>query len=246
MAGQIIDYMNTVRADSFADVAAKAKAIKRSRAWTCPTPVVNRIVTLPGPAWERVAAEIQVVLERAMREEIRENTLADERRKVAARVRLDLADEDAAIVTEVVQDLLVPNSFLQSRNGPNRRRKEARDAVEPAAADLRAQRSDPPCGRHRQRIGRRGAAGVGLAAAHVVVARVLDRGQVSCCLLGLIFLYYLWRMEPQLWLRRSEVLLLGSVLAVFMLAAKIAIPAAHRRAVLSSRTPRSASSWRSC
>jgi hypothetical protein len=26
-------------------------------------------------------------------------------------------------------------------------------------------------------------------------------------LLALIFLYYLWRMEPQLWLRRSEVLL---------------------------------------
>jgi len=130
LAGQMIDYMNTVRADSFSDVDAKAKAIKAIEGLDLPDSVVNRIVTLPGASWEKVASEIPVVLERAMREEIRENTLANERRKVAARVRLDLADEDAAIVSEVVQDLLVPNSFYNPERTEQRRR-EARDAVEP-------------------------------------------------------------------------------------------------------------------
>ncbi len=76
--------------------------------------MISRTLTLPDPAWDRVAEEAQVVLERAMREEIRENSLADERRKVPARVRLDLSDEDAAIVTAMVQDLLVPNSFFNA------------------------------------------------------------------------------------------------------------------------------------
>ncbi len=42
--------------------------------------------------------------------------------------------------------------------------------------------------------------------------------------LGLVFLYYLWRMEPGLWLDQSQVLLLCLVITVFMLAAKLTIP----------------------
>ena len=34
-----------------------------------------------------------------MREEIRENNLADERRRIPARVRLDLTDEEATVVS---------------------------------------------------------------------------------------------------------------------------------------------------
>ena len=223
VAGQIIDYINTVRADSFADAAAKAKAIKAIDGLDLPDAVVDRIVTLPGPAWERVAAEIPVVLERAMREEIRENTLADERRKVAARVRLDMVDEDASVVSEVVQDLLVPNSFYNPER-TDQRRKTARDAVEPVSQTF-----------ERNEVILR--AGDIVSALDLEALQTLGLQQPTwswlefwtavsfVLLLGLIFLYYLWRMEPQLWLRRSEVLLLGSVIAVFMLAAKMVIPA---------------------
>jgi membrane-associated HD superfamily phosphohydrolase len=74
-----------------------------------------------------------VVLERAIREEIRETNLADEKRKVAARVRLDLPEEDAAVVTEIVQNLLVPNSFYNTER-TEERRQLAREGVEPVTA----------------------------------------------------------------------------------------------------------------
>jgi cyclic-di-AMP phosphodiesterase PgpH len=222
LSGQIIEYMNTVRADSFSDAAAKAAAIKSIEGVDLPPEVVNRIVSLPGPTWERVASEIQVVLERAMREEIRENTLADERRKVAARVRLDLADEDAAIVTEVVQDLLVPNSFFNPER-TQQRRQEARDAVEPVAQTF-----------ERNEVILR--AGDIVTALDVEALQALGLQQRTwswlefgtavgfVLLLGLILLYYLWRMEPHVWLRRSDVVLLALVVAVFMLSAKMSIP----------------------
>lgn len=221
-AGQIIDYINSVRADSFADLTAKVSSLKSVQGLDLPDTVVNRIATLPGPTWEKVASEIQVVLERAMREEIRENTLADERRKVAARVRLDLADEDAAIVTEIVQDLLAPNSFFNAERTAQRRQ-EARDAVAPVNQTY-----------ERNEVILR--AGDIVTALDVEALQALGLQQRTwswpefrtaagfVVLLGLILLYYLWRMEPHLWLRRRDMLLLAVVLAVFVLAAKLAIP----------------------
>ncbi len=223
LAGQIIEYINAVRADSFADAEDKAAAIRKIEGIDLPDPVVNRIVALPAPAWERVAAEIQVVLERAMREEIRENNLADERRKVPARVRLDLPDEDAAVVSEVVQDLLVPNSFFNAER-TEQRREEAREAVEPVTETL-----------ERNEVILR--AGDIVTDLDVEALRALGlqqrawswqdfRSAVGFVLvLGLVFLYYLWRMEPHLWLRPGNVVLLALVLGVFILAAKAAIPA---------------------
>lgn len=222
LAGQVIDYINTVRADSFADVAAKTKAIKAIEGLDLSDTVVNRIVTLPGPAWEKVATEIQAVLERAMREEIRENTLEDERRKVPARVRLDLADEDAAIVTAVVQDLLVPNSFLNPER-TTQRRQEARDAVEPVSQTF-----------ERNEVILRAGDIVGALDVEALQALGLQQRTWSwlefgsaagfVVLLAIIFLYYLWRLEPELWLRRGDVLLIAAVMAVGILAARILIP----------------------
>ncbi len=157
-----------------------------------------------------------------MREEIRENTLADERRKVAARVRLDLADEDAAIVSEIVQDLLVPNSFFNPERTEQRRR-DAREAVEPASQTF-----------ERNEIILRAGDIVSPLDVEALQALGLQQRTWSwpefgaaagfILLLGLIFLYYLWRMEPHMWLRGSEVLLLVAVIAVFMLGAKLTIP----------------------
>ncbi len=113
-----LDFIGTVRSDSYADLPVKASYIRAISDLNLPAEVISRTLTLAGPAWDRVAAEIQAVLERAMREEIREDNLADERRKVPARVRLDMSDEDAAIVSAVVQDLLmaIPSSTRRGRS----------------------------------------------------------------------------------------------------------------------------------
>jgi membrane-associated HD superfamily phosphohydrolase len=85
LASQILDYITSVRRDSYADPATKAANIRAIVGLDLPASVINRLLVLPEATWERVAGEVPVVLEQAMRADIRENNLADERRNVAAR-----------------------------------------------------------------------------------------------------------------------------------------------------------------
>ena len=71
-------------ADSYADPAAKGENLRSINSIKLSAETISRILTMGNAAWDRVADEIQNVLEGAMREEIRENNLADERRKVAS------------------------------------------------------------------------------------------------------------------------------------------------------------------
>ena len=87
LAGQILTSITTLRGDSAIADANRAAYLKAISGLNLPSEVIDRIVVLPPETWERIAAEVPAVLERAIREEIRENNLADERRKVPARVR---------------------------------------------------------------------------------------------------------------------------------------------------------------
>jgi len=223
LASQILDYMSAVRSDSFADTDAKTTYVKAITGLDLSPQVIVRIVTLSDPAWERVAAEVRVVLDSALREEIRENTLADERRKVPARVRLDMSDEDAIVVSALVQDLLVPNSFYNP-DRTEQRRQTARDAVQPVSRTI--ERSETIL-----------RAGDIVTDLEVEALKALGLQQRSwswsdveavtgfVLLLGIVLLYYLWRQEPQLWFGWGQTSELAAVVVVFVLAAKIMIPA---------------------
>lgn len=223
LMGQILDYIASVRNDSFADVQLKTSYIAAITALDLPQTIIERIVTLPGPAWERVSAEILVVLERAMREEIRENNLADERRKVAARVRLDLADEDAAIVTAVVQDLLVPNSFFNAER-TEQRRQAARDATEPVTNSVERNETILRAGDIVTSLDIEVLRALGLQQARWSWTE-LSNAAGFVFVLGIILLYYLWRQEPQLWFKSTDLLIMALVIVLAVLAAKIMLPA---------------------
>lgn len=223
LATHILDFIASVRADSYADLPTKAAQIRAISALDLPREVVSRTVTLSNPAWERVSNEIQSVLERTMREEIRENSLADERRKIPARVRLDFSDEDIAVVTAFVEDLLAPNSFYNAER-TEQRRQQARDRVEPVTATI--ERSETV-----------------LRAGDIVTATELEAlealglrqptwswreaaaAAAFVLLLGVLFLYYFWTSEPQLWLRRTDSLILATVVIVFIAVARLVVPA---------------------
>lgn len=222
LTNHILDFIGSVRADSYADLPTKASYLKAITAIDLPREVISRTLTLPNPAWERVSNEILSVLERTMREEIRENSLADERRKIPARVRLDLSDEDVAVVTAFIEDLLVPNSFYNAER-TEQRRQQARDRVEPVMATIE----------RNETILR---AGDIVTAAEIEALEALGLRQPSwswqeavaagvfALLLSLLFLYYFWTCEPLLWLRRSEPLMLALIACTFVVAARFALP----------------------
>lgn len=223
LSGQILDFIASVRSDSFADSALKTEYIKAISSLDLSPEVITHIIDLSTPAWERVAAEVQVVLERAMREEIRENNLADERRKVPARVRLDLTDEDVAIVSDIVQDLLVPNSFYNAERTAERR-EDARDAVQTVTTTLERNETILRAGDIVTELDIEALRVLGLQQSTWSWQEVRAAAALTL-LLGCLLLYYLWRQEPKLWLRSVDLALLAGLIVLFVLAAKAAIPA---------------------
>ncbi len=150
LATQILDFIATVRSDTFTDTPTRVAYIDAISQLDLPPVMVGSILSLPAASWDRVASEVQVSLERAMREEIRENNLADEKRKVSALVRLDLSDEEADIVIRMVEGLLVPNSFYNAERTEERRRVAAEN-VEPVTATV--ERNETIFARGRPRRG---------------------------------------------------------------------------------------------
>ncbi len=222
LANQILDFIITVRSDPQIDAAAKTAHIETIAQVDLPPATVERIISLSGPAWERTAAEVQVVLERAMREEIRENSLEDERRKVAARVRLDLPEEDAAVVSEIVQDLLIPNSFYNAE-WTEQRQQLARENVEPVTATLERDETILRAGDIVTSMDVEALDALGLRRTDWSMAD-LRAATAIMLLVGLVYLYYFWRQEPPLWLDVSVSLIVALCMIAFITIAKVVIP----------------------
>ncbi len=223
LTNHILDFVASVRTDSYADLPTKAAHIRAITAIDLPREVISRTLTLPNPAWERVSNEIESVLERVMREEIRENNLADERRKIPARVRLDLSDEDVAVVTAFVEDLLAPNSFYNAER-TEQRRQQARDRVEPVTVSIERNETviragDIVTAAELEALEALGLRQPAWSWKHVASAVLF------VLLLGTVFIYYFYTSEPQLWMRRTEPLILTTVMIVFIAAARLAVPA---------------------
>jgi cyclic-di-AMP phosphodiesterase PgpH len=225
LANRLLDSIAAARGDSRTSMSARVSQIAETSSIGMAPEAIERILTMPQEEWDRVAAEIQVVLERAMREEIRENNLADERRKVAARVRLDLSDEDAAIVVRIVQDLLVPNSFFNAEK-TEQRRQQARDSLEPVTATVERNEIILRAGDIATALDIEALEALGLRQ-NRWSWKDASLAAVFVLLLGVLLLYYLWRQEPQLWLDQVKLLVLVLLLLFFLLALRLLLPAGN-------------------
>jgi putative nucleotidyltransferase with HDIG domain len=222
VANQILDFIVTIRSDPQIDTPTKIAHLNAISQLDLPPAVAGRILALSSSGWERTAAEVQLVLERAMREEIRETNLADEKRKVAARVRLDMPEEEATVVSEIVQDLLVPNSFYNADRTEERQR-SAREGVEPMTATVERNETilregDIVTSMDIEALDALGLRQMGWSLANFRAAAAL------VLLLGLVYLYYFWRQEPRLWLDVSVSLIVAVSVLAFVTIAKVVIP----------------------
>jgi putative nucleotidyltransferase with HDIG domain len=223
LANRVLDSIAAARSESgLVDLGVRVSEIEETTSIGLTSKTIERILTMPQDKWDGIASEVQVVLERAMQEEIRESNLADERRKVTARVRLDLSDEDAAVVARVVQDLLVPNSFYNAEK-TEQRRQQARDAVEPVTAAVERNEIILRAGDIATPLDIEALDALGLRQ-NKWSWKDASLAALFVLLLGILMLYYLWRQEPQLWLDQGKLLVLLLLLLVFLLAARLVLP----------------------
>lgn len=95
----------------------------------------QRILNLNDEEWRQVAEEVPAVLDQAMRAEIREDSLADARRRVPALISPDLNTRSAQVTIDLVRPLIRPNSFRNPERTEELREK-ARSSVPPQLRTL--------------------------------------------------------------------------------------------------------------
>lgn len=111
LARQVLDYIDNIRRDPYGTLPQKTQDIEQITALTMPPEQVEYLLGITDEAWRAIDGEIINVLERMMREEIREMDLTLLRDQLVMQVSVRFSDSDASIVTAVVDDLLRPNTF---------------------------------------------------------------------------------------------------------------------------------------
>jgi len=122
-------YITAVRADSYASLEEKYADLAMLKQLDLDSESMAQILGLSDARWEIVQQETLGVLEQVMRNTIREPDLRDARRNVPTLISFSLTQEQAQIVSNLVTQLIAPNSLL-SQELTDKARAEARETVQ--------------------------------------------------------------------------------------------------------------------
>lgn len=111
LARQILDFIINVRRDPFATNEQKTQDIKQITALTLTDEQISRILSMSSEAWQAIDDEVINVLERMMREPIRETDLGMIRNQLPTQVSIRFSAQESEIIVAIVEDLIRPNTF---------------------------------------------------------------------------------------------------------------------------------------
>lgn len=129
-ARDVLEFISIVRLDNLAPPGLKLSYLQSINDITISQPMAEKILALSAEEWQLILAEVPLVLEQIMQEEIRETSLPAMRRKVPVLISPDLGDDPGLVTTELVRALIRPNSFLNPER-TEELRQQAREAIPP-------------------------------------------------------------------------------------------------------------------
>ncbi len=137
-ARQVLAYLRELRADTYATESQRyAWVLAVPELRNLPLSTVDTLLNLPDVSWNRVHLEFLDLLDQVMRQEsIREEDLEGLRRRLSALVALDLEQDEAVVVSDLVASFLRPNVFYDSE-ATEAARQSAREALSPTFENFR-------------------------------------------------------------------------------------------------------------
>ncbi|MCY3574634.1 MAG: HDIG domain-containing protein [Chloroflexi bacterium] len=216
LAVKILAYIDNVRGDSFATLEQQVDDIKAitSLQLNEDEDTINAILQLPEDSWLQVRNDIISVLERVMRDEIREGDLERERDQLPAQVSLHMTPRESQIVTRITADVLRANTFAN----PEQTAVDLAAALENVQDQQRqfiAGQTVAPANQPIDALSFEALNELGLLTQpsnrNIRILRALMASLMVTMLLGL----YMLRFEPQVLRSARDLLLIG---ALFLLA----------------------------
>ncbi len=108
---QILDFIDNVRRDPYGAPQQKLDDINDITALQLDQAIIESILQMDDDTWRAVAGEAVNVLERVMRESIRESDISLMSDQLPSQVALRFDPDTAAVIVALAQDLVRPNRF---------------------------------------------------------------------------------------------------------------------------------------
>ena len=221
-ARQVLNYIDSVRHDGYASSEVKADWIAAIPDLDLLPAVIGQTLLLSEGDWSEVSNEVVYVIDQVMREEIGEGQLAGAKRALPTKVRLDLSEEEAEIVSELAKNFIKANSFYNKEKTEENRRL-ARESVEPVTRVLEEGEVVLRAGDIVDSLDLEALDALGLRQAETewpdIVSAVLFVVAVT-----IVLDLYLLRLRSDFWVNRRHTFLVFLLVVLFILAAKLMVP----------------------
>jgi len=221
-AQDVIAFITQVRNDPYAPRERKIAWLRAIPELHLSEEQAATILALSDEEWKRVTKEALRILGIVMQREIREGEEQKARRSVPSLISLELNEDEAAVVEALVSGLIVANTFY-NEEATQRAQEEAAQQVQPVQRTIEA----------GEVLIREGERVTDLDIEALKQAGVLQRTRnwydylaaliFAAILDGVIVVFINFRRRD-FWQENLPPLLLGSIFALFILAAKLLIP----------------------
>ena len=220
LAEQILNYIDNVRADSFASLEQQISDIEAisSLQLDAGEDTIVSILQLPEDSWQQVRNEITLVLERVMSDEIRATDLDRARDQLPNQVSLRLSEQQSQIVTEITSDLIRANTFVNP-DQTTINQAEALANVEDQQRQFIAGQIVAPSGQRIDALSFEALQELGLLAQTSNRGPRVLRALIACTMVAVLLGLYISRFEPHLITSEYSDLLLIAALFLIALAA---------------------------
>jgi hypothetical protein len=123
---KVFEYIDTVRADPYGTLPQKSEWLRAIPDLSLSNTAVDQILIMNEPDWDTTKKESLAILDRTLRNEIRENQLVTTRRRLQNQVALDTSETQTKVIVALAGSLIEANTF----SDPVRTDEEKRLAVE--------------------------------------------------------------------------------------------------------------------
>jgi putative nucleotidyltransferase with HDIG domain len=217
-----LQLVTSVRANEELDLVQKKTALENLTQLQLQSESVDRVLLMSDPRWATIEQEALSILELVMRGAVREDQLESIRRSLPTLVSLDLTEEQAQVVGELVSLFIIPNSFY-SPELTDSARIAAREAVQPISREYLAgetviSRGDVITAADIEALQK-----LGLVQSTPAWQELLGAASIVIILSGFLWLYFLRRRPPFLSSFRSQVLI-AFIFLLFFIGARVIIP----------------------
>ncbi|MHC1741022.1 MAG: HD family phosphohydrolase [Anaerolineaceae bacterium] len=107
----ILNYIDTVRADSLASISQKSEDLSAISSISLSSDSATMISQLPDSEWKSIEQESLAILEQIMRKNIRDYQVQDNRSSIPNLIELSFSNSESKLIQELVTPFIVANSL---------------------------------------------------------------------------------------------------------------------------------------